>query len=72
MGAAAHWWSRLPYRRMGPTGAFGRPSLFVRDGLAIRPLGDVVLDCYLSDYQRKEVVRISSSSSCGTLEVAGR
>ena len=28
--------------------------------------------CYFADHQRKEVVRISSSSSCGTLEVAGR
>ena len=36
------------------------------------PLGDVVRRCYFFDHQRKEVVRISSSSFCGTLEVAGR
>jgi len=35
-------------------------------------LGVVAAGCYLSDHQRKEVVRIDSSSSCGTLEVAGR
>src|SRR5204862_2419533 len=54
----------------------GRPRAPAVVGGAVRwrsdALGDVAGGCYFSGYQRKEVVRISSSSFCGTLEVAGR
>ena len=36
------------------------------------PLFVVGIACYLFAHQRKEVVRICSHSSCGTLEVLGR